>query len=506
MVVGQGWNFVFSRIVCGSFALFVLLGTLAPAKAQYGQTPLAESVEIPRDRLQAIEDELRYLRARDVERQAWESSVAEKFPASGTVLASNYEAIQPSSCGCNSLEFPAESYGCSCNCNCCQCYPCQCPLDPAPCIECPHVSTLSPYFNVSFFGALKLDMIFGGARAISPGTPFFLFPGPTPGFDDNYVSVHARQSTLGAAFAGPQFGGFQSGGQVIVMFFNDNVIADQYGILPLQAYGDLRNEDWRFAAGLQFDVFAPGTPTVLPFSSLAGSGNSGNAFRGQLRLERFITVSDVKQWTIQTALSEPVVSTINPDFRLLEDNGWPNIEGRIALGLGAMEGQGPAAKRPFEVGASAVVGQLRDTDPGVRQVVANVFGISTDLRWKLTDCYGIAGELYAGQGLGTYNGAVLQNVNSTTLQAIRSSGGFGEFYYYWTPCLHSHFGYGVDNPINRDVNVFGRTFNSTYYANALWDVNATFRIGFELTYRETQYRGLNDNEGAGLQTQFQWAF
>ena len=78
-------------------------------------------------------------------------------------------------------------------------------------------------------------------------------------------------------------GSFQSGGMLVGMLFNDRIINDQYGFLPLQAFGELKNEDWRFAGGLQFDVFAPGVPTMLPFSALAASGNTGNSFRGQSR-------------------------------------------------------------------------------------------------------------------------------------------------------------------------------------------------------------------------------
>lgn len=506
MVVEFAWKRVLLHAMSCLLAVVMIGGTCITSQAQEFTPSSADTIEISRDRLTAIEDELRQLRARDAQRQAWENNFTQNFPQSGVALACNHQALnQPaSSCGC--LELPSEQFAASCDCCCCQCYPCQCPLDPAPCIECPHVSTLSPYFNVSVFGALKLDMIFGQARAISPGTPFFLLPGPNPGFDDDYVSIHARQTTLGMALVGPQFGGFQSGGQVITMFFDNSVIADQYGLLPLQAFGELRNDDWRFAAGLQFDVFSPGIPTILPFSALGGSGNAGNSFRGQIRLERFMVVNDVRQWTLQMALSEPTVTTVNPDLRISEDNGWPNVEGRIALGLGAIEGQGPAAKRPLEIGLSGVVGQLRTTDPGVRQVVADVWGVSSDFRWKLTDVYGVQAEVYTGQGLGSYNAGVLQNINTTTLQAIRTSGGFGEFYYYWTPCLHSHFGYGIDNPLDRDVNAGGRLRNSTVFANALWDVNATFRIGMELTWRETTYLGLNPNEGAGFQTQLQWAF
>ncbi len=161
-------------------------------------------------------------------------------------------------------------------------------------------------------------------------------------------------------------GSFQSGGMFVGMLFNDRIINDQYGFLPLQAFGELKNEDWRFAGGLQFDVFAPGVPTMLPFSALAASGNTRNSFRGQLALERFLQPSDDVQWTLQGALSEPVSTTIDPTFRINEDNGWPNVEGRIAMGLGRVEGTGLAAMRPFEVGFSGVVGQMRSRTTGPR--------------------------------------------------------------------------------------------------------------------------------------------
>ena len=169
------------------------------------------------------------------------------------------------------------------------------------------------------------------ARAIAPGTPYYLLPASIAGFDQNTADIHARQSFLGAAFEGPQIGSLQAGGLLQVFFYNDNAFADAYGILPLQAWGDLKNENWRFAAGYQFDVFNPNAPTILPFSILCGSGNTGNASRGMVRLERFLYPSDNAQWTLQFALSEPITSVYDPSFSLSEDNGWPNVEGRIAL-------------------------------------------------------------------------------------------------------------------------------------------------------------------------------
>ena len=500
--------------VCLVNLIFASCGTQA-VRAQSLTGDSDAVVEVPIHQLNQIQEELRYLRERDAQRQAWEESVVKRLPATKFSLASESYVSGDDADLVSPLFEETQKSGCgdkSCGC-CCGCYPCQCPLTPAPCIDCPHVSTAKPYFNIHVFGALKLDMLFSGARAISPGTPFFLLPDSPIGLGEDTLDINARQSTLGAALTGPQIGRFQSGGLVVAMFYNDAVVVDQYGLLPLQAYGELRNENWRFAAGLQFDVFSPAAPTVLPFSALCGSGNAGNSFRGQVRLERFLHPADHTQWTLQFALSEPIVSTIDPAFRVSEDNGWPNVEGRIALGLGCPEGAGPAAKRPLEIGLSGVVGQIRTTEPLVRQVVADVWGVSADFRWKMTDCFGIMGEVFTGQTLGTYNGGILQNISFDgvpatfdTLEGVRSSGGWLEVFVYWTPCLHSHTGYGIDDPVNGDVAPGGRIRNSTFYGNLLWDLNDTFRVGFEFTWRETDYNTVLDNEGAGFHTQFAWNF
>ena len=496
------------------FLLVFAIVSVGQAPATFGQGLVPEGGDSTADLVRTIEEmqrELSYLRERDTQRQAWESSVVDPLPEVGSTaspVSYNCEIA-----GCETCQSTCG--GSSCSCHTCQAVglcTCVCPPKPAPCIACPRVSTLGPYFNVHLFGNLTLDALFLDKRPLSPGTPYFLFPDSPTGLSQSTFDAHARQSALGAAFTGPKIGSLQSGGMVMAFFYNDNALADAYGILPGQVYGDLKNENWRFAAGLQADVFNPGAPTVLPFSALCGSGNAGNAWRGQIRLERFLRPSATRQWTLQMALSEPITSVINPDFRLLEDNGWPNIEGRIALGLGCLEGAGASAKRPFEVGISGVVGEIRNTDAGLGRVVADVWGLGTDVRWNITDAVGLAGEFYTGQTLGTYNGGVLQNVNVDTLQGIRSTGGWGEVFAYWTPCLHSHLGYGIDDPLDNDVATsaaaFGRLRNRTVFGNLLWDITTTFRIGFELAWRETVYKNaaLPDNEGIGFHTQFRWAF
>ena len=197
--------------------------------------------------------------------------------------------------------------------------------------------------NVKIFGVAKLDAIYNTARPQAPGAPFFLVPKFAGGFPQNTIDINARQSLLGVLFTGPMIGNFQSGGRISAVFFDNTILADRNGFLLQQSYGELFNDDWRFAAGLQFDVFAPGLPTVLPFSYLGGSGSAGNCIRGQIRVERFVDVGSDSQLTLQGALSEPLNTYVIPDLTLDEDNGWPNVEGRIAFGLGE-----PAPHRPAD--------------------------------------------------------------------------------------------------------------------------------------------------------------
>ncbi len=405
----------------------------------------------------------------------------------------------------DSVESPAdESLPCTENvCPQCHCATCNCAETPHPCEECPRVNNINPAWGLKIGGTISLDAFYNSARPVAPGTPFFLTPkGP---FNDATFDIHARETTIYLAGSGPRVGDFESGALVMFALYNDSITVDRYGFLPFQALGDLKNEEWRFAGGLQLDIFAPVIPTVLPYSILAASGNTG-MFRGQLRAERYLHPAEDQQITITSGISDPN-PTILIDEVLSEDNGWPNIEVRAAWGVGKITQEGLVARRPFEVGVSGVVGQVRSTDLGpVNRVVADVWGLAADYRWRISERWGFQGEVFTGQGLGTYGGDVLQTVNSTTFEAIAGTGGWIEVYYYCTPCVHTHWGYGIDDPVNADVAPTQVDKNDTAFANVIWDVTQSFRLASEFTYRTTDYLALPDNEGFGYQWQMQWKF
>jgi hypothetical protein len=104
-------------------------------------------------------------------------------------------------------------------------------------------------------------------------------------------------------------------------------------------------------------------------------------------------------------------------------------------------------------------------------------------------------------------GGILQNINTAIFQGIRSVGGWAEIYFYIHPeQLHTHVGYGMDDPVNRDLAPGQAARNDTYFANLIWDVTRQFRVAFEFTYRQTAYIVVPNNQGVGFHTQLQWRF
>jgi hypothetical protein len=378
------------------------------------------------------------------------------------------------------------------------------------------VSMLNGKSRLKIFGSLSALSVFSTDRPFAPGMPLFLLPESPFGLNTNTFDIHGRQSNIGATFIGPEANGFTPSATFVSFIANDTLTGDNYGFLPYNAFGELKNEDWRFAAGLQNDVFNPRKPNVISLAAMFTTGNTGS-FRSQARVERFIKPTDASEYTIQFALSDPIQSVFGSrDLRIQEDNGWPNVEGRVSMGLGETETLiGNRKARPFEFGSSAFVGQIRTTrsilapqDPQspIRSVV-DCWGFGVDAAVNLTNSIGIQGEVFTGAGLGEYNGAIGQTFDSATRNAIRSSGGWGEVLAYITPALHVHSGYGIDSPLRLVGDTFALTQNQTFFTNIVWNWSKNVQISNQVDYRKTNYRSpLLDATGCIFYSEFLWKF
>ena len=330
----------------------------------------------------------------------------------------------------------------------------------------------------------------------------------SPKNPDTSYDLSAQQSMVYGAFQGPKWHGWTPGAFAI-FWLQDNILAEGYQFTPVVYYGEISNGTWRFAAGQGFDVFAPRDPDTLPNGKLAASGNPG-AYRPQFRLENHFKAGDGFGGALQLAASSPVTTAL-PDQvdlsnlqsqEIVEDNGWPNVEGRLSLGFGASkERAGGRQLRPLELGFSGVVGQLRVLD-NIRALtpltltsdrsVISVWGAAFDGQLALGRRLGISGELYTGQGLGEYMSGILQTYNRSSNQAVPTSGGWAQLYVYLSDNLRLNLGYGIDHA--QDGGAFSLLTNATAFANLVWDVNPWLQLGLEGNYKLTTYDTFGDKD------------
>ncbi len=367
-------------------------------------------------------------------------------------------------------------------------------------------------------GNLSLVGLAGTSRAFVPWNPLFMFPASPFDLSTNTLEIHARQSSIQGLVLGPKVGDSSTSGRFRVYLMADSLTSDTYGLLPVVAFGEMKNERWRLSAGLQPDLFAPRDPVVIPSVLLGGSGNPGT-FRGQLRLERYLWSDSNSAGTLQFALSDPLTTIlIDSSRRTTESNGWPNIETRLLLGLGPeAKFAGGRSERSAELGVAGVVGQLRSTrlafdiedlvDPSTARELIDVWGLSVDGKWNMTHRLGIAGEFFTGQAIGNYAANIFQSFNPETFAPIRGSGGWGELFFYFSDRLHIHSGYGIESPQRSALSTTsGIARNETWYTNWVWDFDKSIQLSFEVDYRETRFVSLERGSGVLFISQFLWRF
>lgn len=372
-------------------------------------------------------------------------------------------------------------------------------LPPEPVEAGPVVSRFDG-LKVTLGGALRTTVTTTTARMQPDATPFLVLPS-VPGVREGTTKIDARLSSIYLGVEGAQLGEFKLGGRIFAYLFDGNIFSGQYGFYPGFAYADATSRDWRFAAGLQMDVFSPRIPTMVDrMSAFAGSGNPGNSFKPQLRAERFVALG-ADRLTLQAALADALPSNIKPPtLASTENTGVPNLEGRVVYTSGMPQADGVWVPWPkWELGLSMASGQFRTFSTGgaFSPYDTKLSGVALEGGLRLGQRLGLQGELYQGRALGPYLGAIFQTVGATR-RAIGSRGGWGEAAWWWTPTLHSHAGYGIDRADVADLAGTGIASNRTAFANLFWDPSPKTTLAIETTWRRTVYASGLDSEGFAL--------
>lgn len=381
----------------------------------------------------------------------------------------------------------------------------------------PSLGTSYEGVKVTLGGAIRTTALGTTGRAMPDGSPFFMMQN-IPGAPQTKFKIDTRPSNVYLNIDGMMIGNYKASGLILASFSNGDLLSGRYGLTPLQAWGELRNEKERYAIGLLEDVFSPRYPSMVDtVSALAGSGNPGNTFRPQMRAERIIPLAKNQSISGVVALSDPTPTSFNinnsniNNSNITENSGSPNLEGRILW----TQGEAGSSWIPWpgiEVGASGVVGKFRTVFAAdSKTYTTNLWGVSLDWRFKAGNQFGFQGEVYKGNALGTYLGGMFHTINANSGLAIPSVGGWAEAVWYWSPTMHSHLGYGLDT-VDRSALLTGATGNEmgrnqTAYLSSIWDFTKMTQFAVETTWRSTNYlTSTYNNKGFGLMLAVQQRF
>ena len=257
----------------------------------------------------------------------------------------------------------------------------------------------------------------------------------------------------------------------------------------LWGYVELQNDSWRFWAGQDPDAIGRQNTNSPSWTTHKMSGNFGQ-IRPGIRLERYFQLTNMLRSSVYLGLTQQFVVDFIADQQVAgTDNGWPNVEFRWQVDFGEeWEGQHPLM---FAIGG--LIGETRAVDQFGLSLnnISTSWAVIPELHIRLGRL-GFQGEAFAGDAIGTYNGAIGQSLNPQDGDAIYRVGGFGEFYYKLTDWFTISIGYGIDDPRDSDLGVVGGVFgqrsrNETYWLNFIWRLSDQLETRFEVSQQRTNY-------------------
>lgn len=357
-------------------------------------------------------------------------------------------------------------------------------------------------YRIVPYGIGWLNMAYDTSRTATG--PFVLFVESPDVQGEPSFSINARATRLGLDFTGPVILGAKSGGNVEIDFHGQAVTENRTGTLLRHAYGEFKTDEWRFLGGQTWDVISPLNPNVLNYTVGWAGGNPGYR-RAQVRIERFFELSGDGQLTFQSSLNRSIVTDFVDDPLVGgEDAGWPTLEGRVAY-----TERLPELDSRFEFGLSGHIGQEGvdfRTAPVQDDARFLSWSFNADLYAPLTDRCGFQGEFFVGEVLGTYLAGINQGIDPVKREGIRSIGGWGEVWWNWTDQLHSHAGFGIDDPDNSDLSAGRRSLNRFFFTNLIWNVTSMFEVGLEVSQWKTKYVGLSDGDAVRIESVMRYRF
>ena len=361
-------------------------------------------------------------------------------------------------------------------------------------------------YTVTPYGFVSASGIFETERSYPGDIILWVLPADLQGESASYFD--AKSSRLGLDVTGPSFRDMKMNARFEFDFQGQYVYRNKPGVLFRQAYVQAADDDQRILFGQTWDVISPLYPGTLNYVPGSAYGSLGYR-RAQLQYSRFLHFSDTFMVTVQGSANVGVINDFVSDpFIYPQTSGWPELQGRVAFTLG--EYRCPDAM-PIIFGISGHIGEEQfDVLEGdglgpLDDVGRQTWSFNLDLTMPINERLKLTGELFMGSNLASYMGGILQGIDRTRFNAVRSRGGWIDLEWHWSEPIYSHVGYSYDDPINSDL-TSGRIYNGAYYVNFLHDFSPLCTLGFEVSGWRTHWIDHEPGDSVRFELQLKYRF
>jgi len=363
-------------------------------------------------------------------------------------------------------------------------------------------------FTITPYGRVVVSTVYETERSY-PGDIILWVQSPDVQGEDAFY-IDAKSTRLGLKVGGPSpdcCHCAELGACVEIDFQGQYLTHNKPGLLFRRGFIDMKDDDFYLLAGQEWEIISPLYPGNLNYVPGSAVGNLGYR-RAQIRGDRYFRTPGGQKLTLQGSLNMDILQDFTTDSSVQADvAGWPVLEGRVAwqFARGLTEGAKPA-----EIGTSAHIGEvvydfLTPNPNPTDDVTRRTWSFNVDVNVPITERLSFRSEFFTGENLSAYMGGILQGVDKQTRRTIRSTGGWFDFGYKWTPRLRSYAGYSIDDPFDQDL-TSGRTYNHFYFANLLYDVTDKFMVGVDVSSWKTLWVGRSPGDLVRFDFQVQYNF
>jgi hypothetical protein len=344
--------------------------------------------------------------------------------------------------------------------------------------------------TVKPYGFIKLDALYETGNS-SHGN--YIIWAKNPGNNDGLFYVTARETRLGLAVQGFSIGKFKVTGKVEVDFQSSGTEENKPYNFMRHAYMEISNGSFSIIAGQTWDIISPLNPATLNYSVLWGAGNIGYR-RPQLSIREDVK-SGKNIFTLQAGIFRTIASDYDNDG--VEDGsaaGFPTFQGRIG-------GKFAVGKNSsLQLGISGHYGKSK----GAVDYISN--SLNADFLLVISPKFKILAEFFSGKNLGTYLGAIVQNVNSHTGKEIKAKGFYIDAIANPSKKLQLSFGYGMDDPSDDTLVSGSRSKNTAFFGNAQVSLSGSIKVGLEISHWATDYLDLKQEKTLRIQNSWILSF